>query len=222
VVQNVKRETGRGVMGPVSVVLWGKSHLAEWIGHREFLISPDSFFQVNPEQTRRLYDVVAELAGVRPGDSVWDIYCGAGTIGLYVAREGVALRGVELSPQAVQDARLNAARNGVEDACFEAGRAEEALARWVAQGERADVAILDPPGAAATRARWRRSRPPVPGASSTSPALPPRWPGTSRASGLTVTSPVKSSPSTCFRIQLMWKPSPCSPRSDPPFQHYVR
>lgn len=145
VVQNVKRETGRGVMGPVSVVLWGKSHLAERIGHREFLISPDSFFQVNPEQTRRLYDVVAELAGVRLGDSVWDIYCGAGTIGLYVAREGVALRGVELSPQAVQDARLNAARNGVGDACFEAGRAEEALARWVAQGERADVAILDPP-----------------------------------------------------------------------------
>lgn len=144
-VQNVNPRQGNVILGDESIVLWGAHHLIESIGHREFLISPTSFFQVNPVQAKELYEVVRQDAAVRPGDVVWDVYCGAGTIGIYVATEGVRLRGVEKVAAAVEDAWRNARLNGIDDAHFEQGDAETALPKWVARGERADVAILDPP-----------------------------------------------------------------------------
>lgn len=145
VVQNVNPARTNVILGPEWILLWGKPYLVERLGHREFVISPGSFFQVNPEQAKRLYDAVAAYAALKPGDTVWDVYCGTGSIGLYVAAEGVRLRGVERAPEAVQDAWRNARHNGVEDARFEAASADEALPRWVSEGERADVIVLDPP-----------------------------------------------------------------------------
>lgn len=144
-VQNVNPQRTNVIMGDETIVLWGADHLVESIGSREFLISPASFFQVNPIQAKQLYDVVKEDAAVDPGDVVWDIYCGAGTIGIYVATEGVRLRGVEKVVAAVADARRNARHNGIDDARFEQGEAETVLPRWAKAGERADVALLDPP-----------------------------------------------------------------------------
>lgn len=145
VVQHVNPARTNVIMGGDSVVLWGQDHLVESLGKREFIISPNSFFQVNPVQAKRLYDVVAGFAGLRPGDVVWDVYCGTGSIGIYVAEAGMRLRGVEKVEAAVDDARRNALRNGLTDARFEVGTAEDALPRWVQEGERADVVILDPP-----------------------------------------------------------------------------
>lgn len=145
VVQNVNPERTNVIMGPESLLLWGAEHLVESIGAREYLISPGSFFQVNPLQAKHLYDVVAQDAALKPGDSVWDVYCGTGSIGIYVAGEGVRLRGVERVAAAVEDARRNARLNGLKESRFEVGKAEDVLPRWVNEGERADVVLLDPP-----------------------------------------------------------------------------
>lgn len=145
IVQNINPERTNVIMGTESNVLWGAEHLVESIGEREYLVSPSSFFQVNSVQTQRLYDVVADEAAVGPGDSVWDVYCGTGSIGIYVASDGVRLRGVERVAAAVEDARRNAQRNGLRDFRFEVGKAEDVLPQWVSKGERADVVLLDPP-----------------------------------------------------------------------------
>jgi len=145
VVQNINPARTNVIMGEESLVLWGKDHLVESLGRRQFIISPNSFFQVNPVQARRLYELVAEYAELCPGDVLWDVYCGTGSIGIYVAGDGVRLRGVERVAAAVEDARQNARRNGLEDARFEVGTAEEVLPRWMNEEERADVVVLDPP-----------------------------------------------------------------------------
>src|SRR5690606_30091447 len=85
VVQNVNPGRTNVIMGEETRILWGEDHLIESLGEREFIISPNSFFQVNPAQARRLYDVVAQYAELRPGNSLWDVYCGTGSIGIYVA-----------------------------------------------------------------------------------------------------------------------------------------
>src|SRR5690606_38972979 len=99
----------------------------------------------NPLQAKHLYDVVAQDAALKPGDSVWDVYCGPGSIGIYVAGEGVRLRGVERVAAAVEDARRNARLHGLKETRLEVGKAEVVLPRWVNEGERADVVLLDPP-----------------------------------------------------------------------------
>lgn len=145
VVQNVNPGRTNVIMGEETRILWGEDHLIESLGEREFIISPNSFFQVNPAQARRLYDVVAQYAELRPGNSLWDVYCGTGSIGIYVADAYTRLRGVERVAAAVEDAWRNARRNGLHEARFEVGVAEETLPRWVLEGDRADVAVLDPP-----------------------------------------------------------------------------
>ncbi len=211
-VQNVNPRQGNVILGDESIVLWGAHHLIESIGHREFLISPTSFFQVNPVQAKELYDVVRQDAAVGPGDVVWDVYCGAGTIGIYVATEGVRLRGVEKVAAAVEDAWRNARLNGIDDAHFEQGDAETALPKWVAREREPTWRFSILPGADRTlrrslpSSRRRRAR------SFTSPVIPRPWPTTWPIWQQKGTGPSKCNRSICFRGRPMWKPSPsCCP-----------
>ena len=111
-----------------------------------FAISPLSFYQVNPAQTEKLYSLVRYFAQLTGEESVWDLYCGVGTIGLTLARQAKSVYGVEIIPAAVENARENARRNGITNARFSAGKAEEVLPAHVKDtGERVDVAIVDPP-----------------------------------------------------------------------------
>ena len=110
-----------------------------------FRLSPLSFYQVNRVQTERLYGQALEFAALSGGETVVDAYCGAGTIGLCMARKAGRVVGIEIVPDAVRDAKENAARNGVGNAEFLAGACEDVLPRLVEDGLRPDVAVLDPP-----------------------------------------------------------------------------
>ncbi len=144
-VHNVQERRGNTVLGDRWELLWGEPCLVEVIGEKEFEISPGAFFQVNPVQAARLFEAVRAYAELRGSERVWDVYCGAGSIGLYLADGAAELRGVERVAQAVEDARRNARRNGIDQARFEVGEAERVLPRWVQEGGRADVCLLDPP-----------------------------------------------------------------------------
>lgn len=148
VVQNVNAARTNAIFGPETRSLWGKSTLVERLGDLEFEISPTSFFQVNPIQAVRLYDSVVELAETTSG-SVWDLYCGAGSIGLYLlqgASMELSVKGIDSVAAAIADARRNAAHNGLQQSArFEVGRAEWVVPQWVDDGERASLCLLDPP-----------------------------------------------------------------------------
>lgn len=147
VAQNVNEERTNVIFGRTTRILWGRAALIERLGRLEFEISPTSFFQVNPAGAKCLYDMVTEFVGPA-ARTLWDIYCGAGTIGLYVAAalcRPVRLLGVDSSHEAIADARRNAARNKIESARFVVGRAEHVVPRWVAAGEESGVWLLDPP-----------------------------------------------------------------------------
>ena len=117
---------------------------AELCGLR-FSLSPGAFFQINPFQTERLYETALSFADLTPGTSVCDVYCGAGTISLMLARHCRQVTGIEIIPDAVENARANAARNHIGNAVFHAGRAEDLLPAMVKQGFRPDVIVVDPP-----------------------------------------------------------------------------
>ena len=134
------------IMGDTVHTLWGSDTITDCIGDVRYRISPLSFYQVNPAQTKRLYEKALEYAGLSGGETVYDLYCGIGTISLFLAKKAGKVYGVEIIPQAVEDARANAALNGIENAEFFAGKAEEIVPRQYAeQGIRADVVVVDPP-----------------------------------------------------------------------------
>ncbi|MBR3430145.1 MAG: 23S rRNA (uracil(1939)-C(5))-methyltransferase RlmD, partial [Clostridia bacterium] len=115
-----------------------------------FRISPLSFFQVNSRQMERLYGTALEFAGLTGQENVWDLYCGVGTISLFLSRHAKKVYGVEIIPAAIENARENAALNGIENAEFFVGKAEEVLPRWYEEqyqktGEKIDVIVVDPP-----------------------------------------------------------------------------
>ncbi len=111
-----------------------------------YRISPLSFYQVNPVQTERLYATALEYAGLTGGETVWDLYCGIGTISLFLAQKAGKVYGVELVPQAIADARANARLNGIQNVEFFVGKAEEVLPeQFENHGIRADVVVVDPP-----------------------------------------------------------------------------
>ena len=116
-----------------------------------FRISPLSFYQVNPRQTEKLYSLALSCAGLTGNETVWDLYCGVGTISLFMARHAKQVYGVEIIPEAIENARMNAERNGIENAKFYVGKAEEVLPDYVenlkAQGKdpQIDVICVDPP-----------------------------------------------------------------------------
>jgi len=141
-----KRKTSE-VMGEECVTLAGKPTISDRIGKLNFEISPLSFYQVNPVQMVKLYDKALEYAGLTGKETVLDLYCGVGTIGLYCASRAGKVIGIESVMSAVLDANRNAVINGIVNAEFICGKAEEELPKLLEKGIKADVVVLDPPRA---------------------------------------------------------------------------
>ena len=118
------------IMGDSFHVLWGQGYITDYIGGIKYRISPLSFYQVNPVQTEKLYSLALEYADLKGGETVWDLYCGIGTISLFLAQKAGKVYGVEIVPQAIDDARENAKLNGIKNAEFFTGRAEEILPEY--------------------------------------------------------------------------------------------
>lgn len=134
------------IMGDQVTTIWGESYITDYIGGIQFRISPLSFYQVNPVQTEKLYGKALEYAGLTGTETVWDLYCGIGTISLFLARSAKAVYGVEIVPQAIEDARENARINGIENVQFFVGKAEEVLPeKYEKENIYADVIVVDPP-----------------------------------------------------------------------------
>ena len=130
------------ILGKEMKLLWGQAYIEDRIGDVRYHISPQSFYQVNPEQTEKLYQTALEFAGLSGEETVWDLYCGIGTISLFLAQRARKVYGVEIVPEAVQNARENARLNGIVNAEFFCGAAEEVVPRLAGQ---ADMAVVDPP-----------------------------------------------------------------------------
>ncbi|OCA83005.1 23S rRNA (uracil-5-)-methyltransferase RumA [Bacillus sp. FJAT-27225] len=145
IVHNVNSMRTNVIMGPKTTVIWGNEFIYDYIGDVKFAISALSFYQVNPDQTRVLYEKALEYADLKGGESVIDAYCGIGTISLFLAQRAGKVFGVEVVPQAIEDAKRNAELNGIINAEFEAGPAEEVIPRWYKAGNEADVLVVDPP-----------------------------------------------------------------------------
>ena len=163
---NINREKTNVVLGKETHTIWGKDTIEDTIHMRDTLtfsltheeqavtyhISPQSFYQVNPVQTEKLYSLALEYAGLTGKETVWDLYCGIGTISLFLARRAKQVYGVEIVPQAIEDARRNAADNGITNAEFFVGKAEDILTDFYNNGDKGtremrhpDVIVVDPP-----------------------------------------------------------------------------
>ena len=140
-------------MGNEIRLLWGQEYITDYIGDVKYQISPLSFYQVNPVQTNVLYGQALEYAGLTGNETVWDVYCGIGTISLFLAQKAKKVYGVEIVPQAIEDAKRNAEINGIQNAEFYVGKAEEVLPDYYAayakehpgENAHADVIVVDPP-----------------------------------------------------------------------------
>ncbi|ATG75191.1 RNA methyltransferase [Zobellella denitrificans] len=144
-VLNINGDGGNRVLGPDNRLLWGKEAIADSLDGLEFAISPLSFYQVNPRQTEVLYREALRQADLKGHETVFDLYCGIGTIALFMARQAHRVIGVELVPEAIADARANAERNGLANVEFHPGAAETVVPGLYRQGLRADVVVVDPP-----------------------------------------------------------------------------
>ena len=147
---SANRERTNVIMGKEIRCLWGQGYITDYIGTVKYRISPLSFYQVNPAQTEKLYGLALEYAGLTGNETVWDLYCGIGTISLFLARSAKKVYGVEIIPAAIEDARGNAARNGLDNTEFFVGKAEEVLPEWYEKRDskeerHADVIVVDPP-----------------------------------------------------------------------------
>ena len=142
---NINREKTNAILGDKSLTLWGKDTIRDEIGGVKFDISSLSFYQVNPVQTEKLYGLAIDAAGLTGRETVIDVYCGIGTISLLAAKKAKTVHGIEIVERAVEDAKANAVINGIENASFEAGKAEDILPKMYAEGTRADVIFVDPP-----------------------------------------------------------------------------
>lgn len=147
VILNINKKKTPEIMGGDCITLAGKSTILEQAGGLKFEISPGSFYQVNPVQMIKLYDKALKYAGLTGNETVLDLYCGIGTIGLYCAFQAKKVIGIESVKSAVIDANRNAVINGIVNAEYICGRAEEELPKLLEQGVNADVVILDPPRA---------------------------------------------------------------------------
>ena len=143
---NSNTERTNVIMGSKTRTIRGKDRIEDTIGGLVFTISPQSFYQVNPVQTENIYSQALSYAGLTGNETVWDLYCGIGTISLFLARQAKQVYGVEIVPQAIDDARQNAVRNGIDNAKFYVGKAEEVLPHlYETEGIFADVIVVDPP-----------------------------------------------------------------------------
>mgnify|MGYP000709517830 CR=1 FL=1 len=151
VVLNSNTRRTNVILGDRDWVLWGKGELLDKLCGKTFAIGPHAFYQVNHDQCEHLYALAGDFAGLTGDQVLLDLYCGVGTIGLTLADRCRRLIGVEVVPQAVENARENARRNGIENAEFLCADAAGAATQLAFQGVRPDVAIVDPPRKAARR-----------------------------------------------------------------------
>ena len=142
---SVNTKKGNAVLGDEFITLYGPGYIEDTLCGLNFRLSPRSFYQVNHHQAQRLYDAAIEQAGITKNDTVLDLYCGVGTITLAMARAAGFVYGIEVIPQAVEDAKDNAKRNGIENAEFFCGDAGAAALELEAKGIHADVVVVDPP-----------------------------------------------------------------------------
>ena len=143
---NINQDKTNRILGDTCKTLWGQDYITDYIGDVKYQISPLSFYQVNPVQTKKLYDKALEYANLQGGETVWDLYCGIGTISLFLSKKAAKVYGVEIVPQAIADAKVNAQINGIENVQFFVGKAEEVLpAEYKEHGVYADVIVVDPP-----------------------------------------------------------------------------
>ena len=161
---NINQKNTNVILGEQTETIWGQSYITDYIHLRDCMnfertgkaisyhISPQSFYQVNPEQTEKLYSLALEYAGLTGKESVWDLYCGIGTISLFLAGKAGHVYGVEIVPQAIADAKDNAKRNGFSNTEFFVGKAEEVLPEFYAEHKNEktdmlhpDVIVVDPP-----------------------------------------------------------------------------
>ncbi len=143
---NVNEKRTNVILGEEVRLLWGTTYIQDNIGDITYRISPLSFYQVNPIQTRKLYETALEYADLKGEETVWDLYCGIGTISLFLAQKAKMVYGVEIVPQAIEDARANAALNNIDNAEFYVGKAEKVLPElYEKKGIYADVIVVDPP-----------------------------------------------------------------------------
>ncbi|MFD1269834.1 23S rRNA (uracil(1939)-C(5))-methyltransferase RlmD [Paenibacillus motobuensis] len=143
--QNVNMRQTNVIFGDVTRVLWGRETIYDYIGDVKFAISARSFYQVNPVQTEVLYGKTVKYAGLTGKETVIDAYCGIGTISLFLAQHAAKVYGVEIVPEAIEDARRNAELNGMNNVTFEVGASEDVIPAWKEQGIEADVIVVDPP-----------------------------------------------------------------------------
>ena len=150
---NVNKERTNVILGREVKVLWGRGYIEDYIGDIKYQISPLSFYQVNPVQTQKLYGLALEYAGLTGSETVWDLYCGIGTISLFLAQKAKQVYGVEIVPAAIEDAKNNAKINGITNAEFYVGEAEKVLPEYYekyshdhpGENAHADVIVVDPP-----------------------------------------------------------------------------
>ena len=145
IVQNINNDKTNVIFGDETFTLWGKDAIEDTIGNVRFEISARSFYQVNPVQTEVLYKQALDYAQLTGNERVIDAYCGIGSISLFLAQQAGHVMGVEIVPQAIEDAKRNAEINGLTNTYFEAGPAEEVIPRWYKEGKEADVLVVDPP-----------------------------------------------------------------------------
>ncbi|MBW8585566.1 MULTISPECIES: 23S rRNA (uracil(1939)-C(5))-methyltransferase RlmD [Bacillus] len=145
IVQNINPNKTNVIFGNETNVIWGEEYIYDLIGDVKFAISARSFYQVNPEQTKVLYDKALEYAELQGEETVIDAYCGIGTISLFLAKQAKKVYGVEIVPEAIEDAKRNAELNGITNAEFAVGEAETVIPKWYEEGITADTLVVDPP-----------------------------------------------------------------------------
>ena len=145
IVLNVNKENTNVILGQECITLWGEDTITDYIDNFKFNISPLSFFQVNPVQTEKLYSKALEYAGLTGEETVFDAYCGTGTITLFLSQKAKKVYGVEIIEPAIINARENARINNIENAEFFVGKSEEVIPELIEKGIRPEVIVVDPP-----------------------------------------------------------------------------
>ncbi|WP_029159421.1 23S rRNA (uracil(1939)-C(5))-methyltransferase RlmD [Clostridium scatologenes] len=145
IIQNVNSKKTNVILGIECITLWGKDNISDYIGEFRFNISPLSFFQVNPVQTEVLYNKALEYASLTGNETVFDAYCGTGTISLFLSQKAKKVYGIEIVPQAIENAKINAEQNNIDNAEFIVGESEKVIPELIKNGVKADVVVVDPP-----------------------------------------------------------------------------
>ena len=145
IILNINRKDTNVILGEDCLTLWGQDYITDKLCSLKFRLSPLSFYQVNPAAAQILYETAGDFAALTGKETVLDLYCGAGTIGLTMAAKAEEVIGVELVPEAVEDAKTNAAINKIKNARFICADAGEAAGLLAEQGIKPDVIVLDPP-----------------------------------------------------------------------------